>query len=1509
MTSAEELDAKALRATIGLVHYLSDLTDSSARKPLRDIINDRSGAIEKLLWIEDFPQGITVNADTDEILLEIRPIAKSSPPKIPQDLAGKIDPLSITKADGAEPRLISNTDNWSSTDQSDISVQSSFEDWLQKWRSWAAEERLSASRRALYEVLETAAKTMEQRDDEYEFVLGIGLVTLPDNDESDGRCRHLLTEQVLPTLDQSGTIRLNRPGKRRMEDREIFEGLTVYHQDRGKTIKADLLVADEPILTTQTMNGLRQWLGLAIDETFAFEEKYINPAQSDSNPRFAPAPALILRRRSQERISEAYRRIGEALRQPGAEVPVALAQIVVDTERADRERWLDQQGAVRGDVLGHDPLFPLDTNDEQLRVLDLLRTEIGVVVQGPPGTGKTHTIANLISALLAQGQRVLVTSQKDQALRVLRDKIPAELRHLCVLLTGGSKDASIELQQGLDALSTAIASTDASSLAAEARRLSDKRIELQARNVVLNSEISDLRGDESRVYEPIVIGCGDRYRGTLSEIVRDVKMNAPSYDWMPPVPEAAGDFPPLTPAEWTELRCLLLDGLLPDRRARAGQHLPAADQLPSTAEIANLIAAERESAMAAEAQVDAAAAVLGRLTDEDLSQLRIATNGMWELLHRYGLVKNILPDHQWVARAVDDRLAERNAGLWTGPLQSINEPARLLSALQAINSAGYVIDLRAPITYQTLGAARACLRGGSVLLEFLKGGGKLKTRFVSQPQKEGQPFLDWVVVDGRAPDSPETLQVALDRVHAEISAIQLSRSWFESGIPVVAGVQFFAQTNQILQELAEHARMLAAMNEIYQARNRIAEILGRYSIPLPLYDLASIRTVLQAVPGAEKQAQLTRAKRRIEQVQADVTALASIPNSCIELTAALEAIRRRDLKQYTEVVEALDAVRAQQIREQRANQLERTVTEIHPRLLALLHTTYMDSVWEERDTAAAWAWSRAQQFVSVRRTAVREHELLDEFEANEADIKNLSARLVAIEAQAACLRRLTDDQQRALNAYRTHMSKIGAGTGRKTKEFRKAARAAMVKAQDAVPAWVVPLPNLLDNIEADRNRFDVVIVDEASQVGIEHLYLLWMAPRVIVVGDDKQCTPGASTLGLLDQVFARNDEHLAEVDEDIRRLLTSRSNLYEVLSARSGKDALVRLREHFRCVPEIINWSSRQFYDDGSGRGGLIPLRERRNDALPPLRVTKVEGGFTEGRDMRRRNPVEAKMLVETLVQCLDDPAYDRKTFGIVVLQSAKSHIQLIENLVNESITPEVRETRGIRVGTAPNFQGDERDVIFLSMVVAESARLIASENYRQAYNVAATRAKDQLWLFTSVGQDQLKPGCLRASLLGYMLDPPSVFGDSLSVDEVSEHKRTPPFESLFEQRVFRILRSRGYHVVPQYPVGSRRLDLVVVGDDGRMAVECDGHYWHTDVTAQANDARRDRELFRMGWTTIRIRESEFEFDPERAMSSVWKALQDKGIMPGTVDGDGQHAWQPSTLADEDESEEEAVQP
>ena len=102
---------------------------------------------------------------------------------------------------------------------------------------------------------------------------------------------------------------------------------------------------------------------------------------------------------------------------------------------------------------------------------------------------------------------------------------------------------------------------------------------------------------------------------------------------------------------------------------------------------------------------------------------------------------------------------------------------------------------------------------------------------------------------------------------------------------------------------------------------------------------------------------------------------------------------------------------------------------------------------------------------------------------------------------------MTQEQRQALQSYRSAMGALGKGTGRYASRHRRAARGAMEIARDAVPAWIMPIQRIVETIPPAQDAFDVVIVDEASQAGLDALFLLWLAPRVIVVGDDKQCAP------------------------------------------------------------------------------------------------------------------------------------------------------------------------------------------------------------------------------------------------------------------------------------------------------------------------------------------------------------------------------------------------------------------
>lgn len=1495
-------DSDALRLTTKLVDFLVEVTDAATRDPVRDILADETGVPDLVLWLDQLPEGLRVNDQSvDDVLLRVRPVSLSPEPRPPAELLGWIEFSDPRGFDGREPKLLElgpiDGEPKSNRVAPSSSIVRTFARWIEIWRRWSKEQQRTKKRRELYEELESAAKKLEQRDDELEFVLAVGLFCWEAPDGEQIR-RHLVTEPVLPKLDRdTAEVTVSRvSGKRRFEDKEVFGAQEAYQPDRGRLAKTAVIESDTSFLGEQTMAGIRDWLALGFGE--AFESAAMKGAKNElpTTPVLSASPALMLRPRSRVFLAETYKRIAEELRELGAQIPVGLAQLIVDTEAEQRHRWLSEQGAVSGDALGSDPLFPLPVNDEQMRVIDRLRTETGVVVQGPPGTGKTHTIANLVSALLALGQRVLVTSQKDQALKVLRDKIPAELRQLCVLLAGGSKDAAKELENGLDALSEAVGSTDVHALSVRAEELAAERHQLRSRSIVLNDRVRELRDIENVRHEPVVPGFStEMYRGTLTEIVREVKRVEAAHDWMPIVGPNVHDVPPLCHADMIELHRLLQSDT-PVRRARAVQDIPQRELLPPVGKLVYIINAERQARDTAHEDTSVVTCQLADAGAERLNELQQLAVKTRLLLHRLGFAEDGTPltSRDWVVQAVGDLLARRRAGLWEPLIEVRGEPRRLLQQQQA-RDVDYTIDI-SPVSPEMLGIARSWLNDGQNLRAYLHAGGKMRRRLLKQVQKDAAGFLQAIRVDGRSPETVPQLDAALERLEAEIAAIQLVVKWAAVDVEVPVGL-----LTKTLTELDDNGKLLDDVEALLTIHTTVTDSLAQAAITVDLSSLVEFVRVLSAIPAALRYVELARARSQVNELHETVRTWASCPEVCPEMALLLTAIADRDLDAYTQGLDAIEVARTEQAEEIRREQLERTLGNVHPALLDLLRATADNPVWEQRLVTLpdAWAWSKAQQFVERWRNADEERRLSVEFDQIEDRIKRVTEQLAGVKAMHACLDHMTDTHVRALRSYRAHMRHVGAGTGKKTREFRKAARAAMEKAKDAVPAWVVPLSTLLENIAPERNSFDVVIVDEASQAGVEQLFLMWMAPRVIVVGDNKQCTPGANRMGRLDPWVKSLEEHLGDVDSEIRMNFTPKSSLYDLLSSRSGKSAVIRLREHFRCMPEIINWSSSQFYGE-EGRPGLIPLRERTAQDLKPLEVVLVTGAYTEGRDTKLRNPVEAKSIVDQLVKCIDDPKYAGKTFGVIVLRGT-GQIKLLEHEINAAISPEERQNRKIRVGNPPNFQGDERDVIFLSMVVAKPPQALYSTMARQAYNVAASRAKDQMWLFTSVRQDQLNPDDLRASLLGYMKNPPSVFGKSPALEAVSATQQCDPFESLFEQRVFREIKKRGYHVVAQHKVGSRSLDLVVTGDGERLAVECDGHYWHTSTSQQISDARRDRELRRMRWDVIRIRESEFEFDAVRELAPLWRRLEERGIHPHIAPTDTDDEWTPISLPETDE--------
>ncbi len=531
------------------------------------------------------------------------------------------------------------------------------------------------------------------------------------------------------------------------------------------------------------------------------------------------------------------------------------------------------------------------------------------------------------------------------------------------------------------------------------------------------------------------------------------------------------------------------------------------------------------------------------------------------------------------------------------------------------------------------------------------------------------------------------------------------------------------------------------------------------------------------------------------------------------------------------------------------------------------------------DTEAAWDWRQMHDELE-RRAKTSLPELQEQIEKFTAKLMVITSKLIEAKTWLSQIRHTKFEQRRALGAYATLRNKLSkTGTGVRDTEFRAAARREMTQAKDAVPVWIMPLAEAAASFDPRTTRFDVVIIDEASQCDPTGLFAIYMAKQVVVVGDDEQVTPvsvgqAASEVAKLIGVMLDGIPH--------KELYDGETSMYELAQIAFG--GVIRLTEHFRCAPDIIAFSNRLSY-----RGEIKPLREAGVIPLRPNVVAhRVAGGAVAP---NQTNIAEAEEITALICSAIRSKEYFRNeegrptTFGVVSLLGPQQAI-CVDNLLRQRLSPVEYRNHEVLCGDAAQFQGDERDVMFLSLVDSspedpplpmrqEGAKKI----FKKRFNVAASRARNQMWVVHSLNEStDLQPGDYRRRLIEHSIDP-----GAWERDLRERLKEVDPNSKVFEGGVLRHLLDRGYKTTPQYQVGSYFIDLVVVGHGGkRLAVECDGEQYHGPDQLQ-HDIERQSVLERLGWKFSRIRGSLYFRNQDRAMADVFARLNELGIEPTAI--------------------------
>ncbi len=505
----------------------------------------------------------------------------------------------------------------------------------------------------------------------------------------------------------------------------------------------------------------------------------------------------------------------------------------------------------------------------------------------------------------------------------------------------------------------------------------------------------------------------------------------------------------------------------------------------------------------------------------------------------------------------------------------------------------------------------------------------------------------------------------------------------------------------------------------------------------------------------------------------------------------------------------------------------------------------------------AWLWRQLYDELD-RLARLSLEDIQDRINRLSKELFAVTADLVEKRAWAQQIRRTSLEQRRALQGWRELMRKVGKGTGKRAPRLLAEARRLMPICQTAVPVWIMPLSYVARNFDMKRNRFDVVIIDEASQADITALMAVYMGSQVAVVGDDEQVSPMAVGQRV-DEINHLIDEHLRGIP--LANMYDGKLSIYSL--ARTTFEP-VCLLEHFRCVSPII-----QFSNELSYQGKIKPLRDDSEVLRRPFTVAYQIKSLSRSSKV---NKEEALAVASLLIAASEQPEYKDSTFGVISMVGSEQALY-IESLLRKYMPATEFMQRRVLCGDPAQFQGDERDVMFLSMVdIPESNGPLSLRNeesneymFKKRFNVAASRARDQMWVVYSLDPNtDLKPGDIRRRLILHARD------QHLHNQVLKEQEQK--IESEFERQVLQRLVKADYRVTTQWPVGAYRIDLVVEGAGKRLAIECDGERWHSAEKLE-EDMARQAILERLGWRFVRIRGSQFFRNPDLAMEPVFARL------------------------------------
>ncbi|MDP3057612.1 MAG: AAA domain-containing protein [bacterium] len=1189
------------------------------------------------------------------------------------------------------------------------------------------------------------------------------------------------------------------------------------------------------------------------------------PALTDK-PSVWNAPIIFVRKRTNSLWSKYAETIKRGIEQNGAKSTEFINDLIGEYEEGEDRIGLGESGKETDIAIKESELFfPLPWNDEQKRIAERIETNYGVVVKGPPGTGKSHTIANLIARFLAQGKSVLVTSQTSKALEVLRDKLPENIRSLAVSQLHQTAKRDDVLQQSITEIS--------SNLGERRTKFSEQKAELVRKELASVREQKASIANLIRQYiltdstQTLRANGGDATPIEAAKFISEHDDNR-SLAWF--TDEINFDTELNFTAEDLKQANQLLTDLSKENRSLHKFDLPDSSSLPNDDVILGAFASYRELSVKAKISNN----VFGN-SGNDFNQEELLK--LWEMLNNARKVLVAINENyeRDIFNTCNTSQSEREK--WKTILSKISEKIQIIGKSRNM-IIGHDISGSIPLSLNE------CTDAINSLKTKVSNGSKLGTFGKMLLSADAKKILGSYLVDGRCPDSFERIELLESMISAQVAEKDI-KILLDQGFGSLNGASDLRKDNLDLIKLEV---LVASANRIacyYDNFTEIAESFKRVKqfADLSFTQLESIETARELIASSVAQFELSKLEATFQGwVKLVDDPIGNRHGVCERL---IQAIEKRNNTAWKKAIEELDLLIENKDYAIRLNEIAERINKHAPNLYQdMIGLADQKQKFDCPDNLElVWKIARLKSWIDH----IHDHVSIDELQSKHERLSKLefqlNSDLVTVLAWQKQIDKVTKRQRDALMAWSDSMRKYGKGTGKWAHKHLSAAQESLREAKNAVPVWIMPLHRAAQMFSDPKaGMFDVVIFDEASQCDIRGLTIGYLGKKLLVVGDPDQISP-AGIFQDQERVYELISRFLYDIPHKDNFSITS--SLFGLAQIRIPN--MIQLNEHFRCVPEIIAFSNHHVYE-----GKLKPLRYPHPKGLlkPALVPVLVEGGYQNTNN--KVNEPEAKAIVDKIAELLENPNYQQRpdghicTFGVISLL-AEDQAKYIKELLlrHPKIGEKVIEERDIVCGDAYAFQGDERDVMFLSMVKAldsnnpnDTVKALADKGTAQRFNVAATRGRDQVFLYHSIPVQEFRnQNDWRYKILNWYYDPKT---EELEAGRKALKKEFDSGRaSQFSFDVGNLLIDRGYQVLPEYPVIGYRIDLVVQGENARLAVECDGDQYHT-LENWEEDQVRERQLRRAGWEFWRVSGSSFYRHKEKALDSLWEKLKELEIKP-----------------------------